>query len=121
MPPPSDETEPAQDYIPIAPRKRRALIVHSPDAAAVGRAFDFDGSTWLLGRTVDGPGQIADTRISREHLRILPSADEQSYIVEDLGAKNGSFLNGKKIAQPTFVLGGHVIRLGDTLVVIDQD
>jgi DNA-binding NtrC family response regulator len=117
----ADVTEPAQEYVPIATRRRRALIVYSPDPSAVGRAFDFDGTTWLLGRSIDGPGKIADNRISREHVRILAGSDPETYIAEDLQTSNGTLLNGKPISGPTFILGGHVLRIGDTLIVVDQE
>jgi hypothetical protein len=46
-------------------------VVHSPDAAAVGRTLDLDAAH-TLGR--QGPSGFADARMSREHARLYRAA-----------------------------------------------
>lgn len=93
-------------------------MVDSPDASAIGRRFELDGAAWTLGRNVKGPGAIADPRLSRQHLRVGgPSADRVE--VEDLGTRNGTFVDGQLLSRPTPLVIGQVVSLGDTFLVVD--
>ena len=49
----------------------------------------------IIGRSRDATFVIDDDRVSRRHLRI--TCREATLFVEDLGSKNGSTLNGRKI------------------------
>ncbi len=64
----------------------------------------------LLGRVEDGVAWIEAPTVSRRHARILVEHDRAT--IEDLGSKNGTFVRGQKIAGPTLLAAGDVIRLG---------
>src|SRR5260370_35243354 len=81
--------------------KRSLRIVHSSDKAAEGRFFEFDGSSFVLGRGGSRPTLIDDERMSREHVRLVPGRIPGSYVIEDLQTKNGAFLNAARIHPPT--------------------
>lgn len=49
-------------------------------------------------------------RVSRQHARVVVSS--RGAIVEDLGSKNGTVLNGAKISAPTSLSEGDVIEIG---------
>jgi pSer/pThr/pTyr-binding forkhead associated (FHA) protein len=51
--------------------------------------------------------------VCRYHARLAPSS-EATVSVADLGSRNGTWLNGTRIDQPTPVRTGDVIRLGST-------
>lgn len=53
------------------------------------------GKTYLLGRDASSDISIDSGRLSRSHLRF--SFDGSSWLVEDMGSSNGTYLNGKKI------------------------
>jgi ABC-type multidrug transport system ATPase subunit len=53
------------------------------------------GKTYLLGRDSSSDISIDSGRLSRSHLRF--SFDGSSWLVEDMGSSNGTYLNGKKI------------------------
>lgn len=63
----------------------------------------------VIGRQQGCDVQIEDPRVSREHLKVYPEADQ--WLVEDLGGRNGSYVDGRpfqKIAitdQTTIELG----------------
>jgi sigma-54 dependent transcriptional regulator, acetoin dehydrogenase operon transcriptional activator AcoR len=116
---PGDTTLGAADLPPLPVRRRAARVVHSPDGDALGRTFSLDGKTWLLGRTAPAPAGISDARVSREHARFRPG--EASYVIEDLGTRNGTFLNGRRLSRPSSLLANDVVAIGDTLLVVDQD
>ncbi len=67
------------------------------------------------GRQVIGRGKEADVRlqspvISREHASIQPGTPE--WTITDLGSKNGTFLNGKRINRSERLRSGDVIQIG---------
>jgi ABC-type multidrug transport system fused ATPase/permease subunit len=64
-----------------------------------------------VGRECDGL-VIDDPRISRRHLVL--SWDGGSLTAADAGSRNGTFLNGRRIAGPTVLQPGDTIRIGRT-------
>lgn len=67
------------------------------------------------GRQVIGRGNEADIRlqspvVSREHASIQPGTPE--WTIADLGSKNGTFLNGKRINRTERLKTGDVIQVG---------
>jgi EmrB/QacA subfamily drug resistance transporter len=53
---------------------------------------------------------VDDPLVSRLHARVSPTPD--GYVVEDLGSRNGTWVNGVQIAGPTLVRPGDQIRIG---------
>jgi DNA-binding winged helix-turn-helix (wHTH) protein len=64
----------------------------------------------VIGRAPDATIQIDSPDVSRYHARILVS--ERDATLEDLGSKNGTHLNGKRITTPARLSDGSQIRLG---------
>jgi DNA-binding winged helix-turn-helix (wHTH) protein len=67
------------------------------------------------GETVVGRGSAADIRIdltevSRRHARIVVQGSTAT--IEDLGSKNGTFVNGLRIAEPTRLAEGDEVQFG---------
>ncbi len=77
-----------------------------------GRPILFRLSTdeTVLGRQADCEVRLIDDAVSRRHARIV--RDRGDFYVEDLASGNGTFLNGKRIAQQTRLVDGDQIRLG---------
>jgi len=64
----------------------------------------------VIGRSDDADVSIDSTDVSRWHARILVS--NTAATVEDLGSKNGTYLNGVKLDQPKPLENGDEIRIG---------
>jgi DNA-binding winged helix-turn-helix (wHTH) protein len=64
----------------------------------------------VLGRVKEAAAWIESASVSRKHARILVS--EGKARLEDLGSKNGTFLNGRRIASPVALADGDEMRLG---------
>ncbi len=67
-------------------------------------------------RVVIGRGRQCDLRlsgnnISRQHAVI--TRENGTYLLTDNGSLNGTFLNGEKIAQPTYIHDGDLIAVGN--------
>jgi DNA-binding response OmpR family regulator len=75
----------------------------------IGRKWAITGEL-LIGRGEDCDIVIPDRQVSRFHLKLIPHIDKPLEI-KDLGSKNGSFLNGKKINESVFIKDGDQIKI----------
>jgi two-component system, cell cycle sensor histidine kinase and response regulator CckA len=93
------------------PTTVRVTVVEGP---AVGQEFKVDGVA-TVGRSPDATVMVDDPGVSRLHARIRRS-DSGAFEVEDLGSKNGTFLNGARIEHALANLGDK-IRVGPRVVL----
>jgi phosphoserine phosphatase RsbU/P len=78
-----------------------------------GRKYELKGDKWILGRHPDCHIVIEVGAVSRNHCQIV--RDGSSYYLEDLGSRNGSFLNDESEKAE----GRRQLRLGDILRVCE--
>src|SRR5687768_8203555 len=72
----------------------------------------------VIGREAPGEGLIADdVEISRQHARISRTPQDE-WGVEDLGSRNGTFVNGHRIEGHELLAAGDSIELGGTRLVV---
>lgn len=64
----------------------------------------------VLGRDPDAVVWIDRNSVSRRHARIVLSGGTAT--LEDLGSKNGTYLSGRRIAEPTPLSSGDEIKIG---------
>jgi DNA-binding winged helix-turn-helix (wHTH) protein len=64
----------------------------------------------VVGRAPDATVCIDSPKVSRHHARILVNGDRA--LVEDTGSKNGTYLDGGRVAEPTPLKGGDEIIAG---------
>ena len=84
---------------------------------AVGTVIEIDDEL-LIGRLAAGVGRLADDiEISRRHARIFRT-DGGRYAVEDLVSTNGTFVNGRRIADVTPLDVGDWMDIGTTTLVV---
>jgi transcriptional regulator with GAF, ATPase, and Fis domain len=76
------------------------------EAAAVARTTS-DGQTWLDIR-------LADSRVSSRHVEL--TRDLHRWAIEDVGSRNGTFVNGEAVRRAVLV-DGDVIEVGNTFFV----
>jgi pSer/pThr/pTyr-binding forkhead associated (FHA) protein len=69
-----------------------------------------------IGRSKDAGVAVPDPEVSRQHAR-LSSYDGVVY-VEDLGSRNGTFLNGRRVTEAIEVREGDEIDVGTTRLVV---
>jgi pSer/pThr/pTyr-binding forkhead associated (FHA) protein len=70
--------------------------------------------THLVGRTPDAVIAIDSPSVSRSHARIVVAAD--GVTIEDLGSKNGTYVNGERISGSVPLSDGQEIRIGAVAV-----
>jgi len=96
------------------PRNRATLTVIT--GSATGQMFKLDGSM-TIGRAPICEIRLDDDGISRSHARLRLDRDGGDAWVEDLGSRNGTFVNGEKIEQTVKVGDGDKIQVGRTTVL----
>ncbi len=85
------------------------------------RTIDLDTATLplVIGRDADlAQVAVVDGQISRVHCRLLRLGD--TWVVEDLSSRNGSFLNGKRITKAEMQLGDR-LRVGGCLFQLEAE
>ena len=84
----------------------RITIVDGPRA---GKDFPFEGPI-VLGRSADVDVRLEDATVSRRHAQLR--REGAGWIVADLKTHNGTFVNGRRIAQPTPLREGDRVQFG---------
>ena len=69
----------------------------------------FAGET-VFGREGSGVTQLPSSTVSRRHARLVIGADGN--VLEDLGSKNGTYVNDRRLDSPTAVVDGDQLRVG---------
>jgi pSer/pThr/pTyr-binding forkhead associated (FHA) protein len=84
------------------------LIVATGKSA--GRAIVLKRPRLLIGRSEECDVRPLSEEVSRRHCQVLKETDHVA--VEDLGSRNGTFVNGKKIEAKTILHDGDRLRVG---------
>jgi hypothetical protein len=82
------------------------------------QVFDLDKDVLTLGREAGNDLVVEDPQISRRHARLTRQGN--SYLLEDLGSTNGTFVNGSRVTTPVLLANGDLIGLADTVVLAVQ-
>jgi S1-C subfamily serine protease len=70
--------------------------------------------TIYIGKSAENDVIINDSFVSRRHLRITQQADG-SYLLEDLGSTNGTFVNGNRV-QSKILAPNDIVKIGETVL-----
>ena len=119
--PPAAPAVAAAPRVPPAPapagkgRRRstaRKLVV--TEGALAGTTIRLGDGPVTLGRADDSTLVLTDDYASSRHARLFPA--DGSWVVEDLGSTNGTYLGTAKVVRPTPVPVGQPIRIGKTVL-----
>jgi pilus assembly protein CpaF len=81
------------------------------------RALSFDQPEVSIGRVQGNDIVLAKGNISKRHSKL--TLVDGRMTVADVKSTNGTYVNGRKISEPTVVRAGDKIFVGDFLIVID--
>jgi phosphoserine phosphatase RsbU/P len=93
----------------------RLEIVDGPEK---GQVFPIQREETVIGRLTYCDVMLAQKNISRQHARIVRSANE--YFLEDLDSTNGTFLNGRRVRTRTRVRDHDLIRIYDVTLLFRE-
>src|SRR5512136_2230420 len=83
------------------------LVVQEGQLA--GKRWSLNKSEFVVGRGEDCEVVLPDRQVSRRHFRIV--RDENGYSVEDLGSKNGTYVNGAAVRGSVQLQDGDEIQV----------
>ncbi|NUN66495.1 adenylate/guanylate cyclase domain-containing protein [Pseudanabaena biceps] len=87
------------------------IVLHEAESAVSISLMN--AYSWTLGRGSENDVPLADKCASRNHA-MLQLVGESSYFLIDLGSRNGSFVNGRRVTIPVNLKNGDRITLGET-------
>ena len=86
-------------------------VLSSSDDSVIKKNYRLSSDPVVIGRHPECSIQIDDGSVSRHHAKVT-SVDGAWYL-EDLGSRNGTFLNGQSINDQTRLYDGAVIKICD--------
>ncbi len=69
------------------------------------------GNVWKIGRTEQNAVVLLDDMVSRNHALIQQQEDGEFYLI-DMGSRNGSFVNGRRLTAPVALRDGDRLSFG---------
>lgn len=69
------------------------------------------GSVWRIGRTEDNAIMLESDSVSRSHALIQKMDGGEFYLI-DMGSRNGSFVNGRRLTAPVVLRDGDHLAFG---------
>jgi FHA domain len=96
-----------------AKRAARHLTVVEGGDKLKGKTLEL-GDELTIGRADKCHLVLDDTYVSQVHARIFARND--SFMLEDLGSTNGTYLNRRRISAPTELQKGDQVKIGKTVL-----
>jgi pSer/pThr/pTyr-binding forkhead associated (FHA) protein len=82
----------------------------------MGMAFKLDKGPLVAGREVNRDIQILDPKVSRRHFIIKPDDQQIGHVIAQLSARNGVYVNGRRVAEAVLKDGDRIV-VGDTQLI----
>ena len=92
----------------------RLSVLSGPFASSV---FEVEGAKFLIGREEDCDLRPDSRLVSRHHCVFLQ--DGYTMRLRDLGSKNGTFVNGRRIGGTEQLADGDVVAVGEMMLKVD--
>lgn len=88
---------------------------------AEGEPFEVEvGNTATIGRSRDNSVSFSTSQhVSRQHA-VIRCHNAFQYQIMDLGSRNGTFVNGRRVITPTLLTHGAVIRITNNELTFEQ-
>ncbi len=102
--------QPAAPKPALTPRPEVSLIASLTEEGSSGAAWVLMADEETIGREPVNSIPISDGSISGRHAAIRRG--DNGFILEDLGSRNGSFVNGERLTGPQPLADNDIIRLG---------
>lgn len=123
---PADARPAGRVRAPRAPKPKKAprsakvkgsrLVV--TEGSLAGTVIPLSGNPVTIGRAPDSTLVIEDDYASSRHARVF--ASEGTWVVEDLGSTNGTWIDRGRITTPTVLPVGVPLRIGRTTLMLQK-
>jgi pSer/pThr/pTyr-binding forkhead associated (FHA) protein len=93
--------------------QERVPLMFREERPAGGRTLPVEAGT--IGR--EGCAvNLADPEVSRRHAAIQAGVEGTPLTIVDLGSRNGTWVNDRRVEEPTSLHDGDVVRIGSTVL-----
>jgi len=99
---------------------RPGVVVVWSGQGPILRALPLRRGRLVLGRDEGAAvARLDDDRLSRTHAEIV--LDERKWTIRDLGSRNGTWVDGKRVESDVTIESPKVVRIGRTLLILRRD
>lgn len=98
---------------------RPGVVVIFSAGAPISAALELPRQGLELGRELPRGLFEKDDRVSRLHARIVKTG--ASFEIQDLGSRNGTFLDGERVQEKASANAGSIVRIGRSLAWLVDD
>jgi FHA domain len=105
-----------QQSVLLASRRVPPISLAVRSGGMTPKVTNFHQPEVTIGRNPDCECPLSEDSISSRHARL--SFHHGQWWLEDLGSKNGTWLNNERLLLPTIVVSGDQFRCGETDLVI---
>jgi hypothetical protein len=125
-PPPADEQPPTliEPLNPTPATSSSGTTGQSTERPFVATLTADDGvmhplleESSTIGRTAVNSIALRDPSVSAKHARIVRGAD--GFTIEDLGSRNGTYVNSEKLSEKRLLAEGDLLRLGKIILTFN--
>jgi hypothetical protein len=81
-----------------------------------GKAFPLSKAEIYVGRDISNDIPVNEAEISRKHARL--TIQEDTFVVEDLGSTNGTFVDAQRLMGPHVLRPGELIMFGENVGMV---
>jgi pSer/pThr/pTyr-binding forkhead associated (FHA) protein len=79
-----------------------------------------DTKPMVFGRDESLLAEILDPRVSRHHLEVKLDLRSNRWVAADLNSRNGTKVNGQRLAEAVPLKEGDVVQIGHTVMVFTE-
>ena len=81
-----------------------------------GKTYPLSKTEIYVGRDISNDIAVNDAEISRKHARLTQQGD--TFVVEDLGSTNGTFVDAQRLMGPHVLRPGELIMFGENVGMV---
>lgn len=70
-----------------------------------------------IGRTPSNSIALRDASVSARHARVVRTPE--GFLIEDVGSRNGTYINSEKVAEKRLLVDGDLVRLGKIILTFN--
>ncbi len=101
-------------FVEVGPQRDRPCLTVLT-GTSTGHIHKLAQGTHVIGRKENAEVRITDDGVSRQHAKVRCDGDR--VLVEDMGSRNGTYVNGRMIKDATLLHDGDKIQVGRTTVI----
>jgi len=116
-PPPPPEPEPAPEPAPAPPPPPAEPDLVATLTADDGTMHPLLEETSTVGRTPANAIALRDVSVSAKHAQVVRTAE--GFVIEDVGSRNGTFVNSEKLTGKRLLVDGDLVRLGKIILTFN--